>query len=140
MTVVLIFNVLLALLCLYVTWQVCRLRAALTNIADTLIIAEHVTHQVLHKAPRCISTRQTGAYQLRQNYQVLTLQMQKIQQILTLLGLGQLVLRQYQQSRGIQRSPSGISNASETAFPTAERQRLRKRRTGITKPSRELRS
>jgi hypothetical protein len=138
-TVVLIFNVLLALLCLYVVWQVCRLRAALTNIADTLIVAEHITHQVLHNAPQCIATRQIGAYQLRQDYRLLTLQMQKVQQVLTLLGLGQLVLRRYQQNLGIQRSPSGISNASETAFPLG-RQRPRKRRTSVTKPSREPRS
>ena len=104
MTVVLIFNILLALLCLYVAWQVCRLRTALANIADALVIAEQTTHQVLCQAPQCISRRQVRAYQLRQDYQQLTLQMQKMQQVLALLGLGQLMFQRYRRNRRVQRS------------------------------------
>lgn len=94
-TVVLILNGLIALLCLYGAWQVCRWRSILATAADALIAAERATHRVLHTAPQAIATGQIGSSQLRQQYQLLSLQLQQVQQILSLLGLGQLAWRQY---------------------------------------------
>lgn len=93
--VVLVLNGLLALLGLYVFWQVCRWRSTLSKAADALTVAERVTHRVLRGAPQAIATGQLGTAQLRQHYQLLVLQLQQVQQILDLLGLGQLVWRQY---------------------------------------------
>jgi succinate dehydrogenase hydrophobic anchor subunit len=97
-TVVLIFNLLVALLCGYVAWQVWRLRNALAKVADALTVAEQTTHEVLWNAPQGIAQQQIRTSQLRQDYTRLMLQLQKAQQVLTLLGLGQLALRRYQRN------------------------------------------
>lgn len=102
--VVLVLNGLLALLCLYVAWQVCRWRSMLSRVADTLTVAERVTHRVLRSAPQAIATGQLGTAQLRQHYRLLTLQLQQVQQILTLLGLGRLVWKQYRRQSWQRRS------------------------------------
>ncbi|WP_416667557.1 hypothetical protein [Egbenema bharatensis] len=145
-TVVLIFNSLLALLCLYVAWQVCRLRNALANVADALIAAEHTTHRVLHNAPHHISKRQACTYQLRRDYYHLTLQMQKVQQVLALLGLGRFLWQQYQQKytvrQWIPRSSSGSAEATigdGAIAPGGEPLRPRSRRNSARKSLRERR-
>jgi hypothetical protein len=94
-TIVLILNGLIALLCLYVAWQLCRLRSVLANAADALTIAERTTHRVLYNAPEAIGSGQLGSFQLRQRYRLLSLQLQQVQQVLSLLGLGQVVWRYY---------------------------------------------
>lgn len=102
--VVLILNGLLVLLCLYATWQVCRWRSILANVADALTAAERSTHRVLHSAPQAIATGQLATTQLQQQYRLLTLQLQQVQQILALLGLGQLAWRQYSRQHTLSRS------------------------------------
>lgn len=94
-TVVLVLNGLLALLCLSAAWQVWRWRSTLAHVADALTAAERTTHRVLQGAPQAIATGQLGSAQLRQHYRLLALQLRQVQQILALLGLGQLVWRQY---------------------------------------------
>jgi hypothetical protein len=99
MTIVLILNGLIALLCLYAAWQLCRLRSVLANVADALMIAERNTHRVLYNAPEMIEVGHLGTFQLRQRYRLLILQLQQLQQVLSLLGLGQLVWRHYRTHR-----------------------------------------
>jgi hypothetical protein len=98
-TIVLILNGLIAVLCLYAAWQLCQLRSALANAADALTIAERTTHRVLYNAPATISSGQLGSLQLRQRYRLLIWQLQQVQQILSLLGLGQVVWRYYIKNR-----------------------------------------
>lgn len=86
--VVVIFNLLIALVCLYAAWQMWRLRRFLAQVADTLTAAERRTHAVLHGAPNAIVTGQMGIYQLRRSYQQLQPQIQQLQQITGLLSLG----------------------------------------------------
>lgn len=105
-TVVLVFNGVVALLCLYTAWKVWRLRSTLANIADVLAVAERSTYRVLHNAPHAISKRQIGTYQLRQNYRLLTLQLQQVQQILALLGWGQLAWQRYRRTQPSRQSHS----------------------------------
>jgi len=107
--VVLILNGLIALLCLYAAWQICRWRSILARAADALTAAERSTHRVLHHAPQAIATGQIGTSQLRQQYRVLSLQLQQVQQILSLLGLGQLVWQQYR--RNFHRPKSSTSRS-----------------------------
>lgn len=92
-TVVVAFNVLISLLCLYVAWQVWNLRRVLGAAADVLTDVERSTYEVLHGAPDAIKLGQTGTHGLRESYQQLELQLQKVQQVLMLLGLGQRILR-----------------------------------------------
>lgn len=102
--IILIFNGFVTLLCLYVAWHIWRLRGILANVADALIAAERTTHQVLQGAPEFISQGQLGSYHLRQKYDHLAVQLQKLQQVLAILGLGQLVIQQYNRNRSLHRS------------------------------------
>jgi hypothetical protein len=94
-TVVIVLNLLIATGCLYVAWQVWKLRSALSKASDALVSAERATHSVLSGAPQGIGRGETGVYHLRQQYQQLEVKLLRVQQILKLLGLGQLVWQWY---------------------------------------------
>ena len=86
-TLVVILNILLSLLCLYVAWQVWNLRRVLAATADAVTLEERNTYNVLHGAPNAIYNGQMGVEGLRERYQQLDRQVQQLQQVLTLLGL-----------------------------------------------------
>jgi hypothetical protein len=94
-TVIIVLNLLIAIGCLFVAWQVWKLRSALGKAADALISAERATHKVLSGAPRGIGKGETGIRSLRRQYQLLEVKLLRVQQILKLLGLGQLVWQWY---------------------------------------------
>jgi hypothetical protein len=91
LTVILIINALMALLCLLVAWQVWKLRRILGQVADTLISVERSTHAVLYGAPEAIYKGQKGVYQLRAQVRQLEPQLRRAQQVLGLLSLGGIV-------------------------------------------------
>lgn len=93
LTLVITFNLLLALGCFYLAWKVWRFRQTIATVADALLLAEKNTHAVLHSAPDAILKGQIGTYQLRQSYQRLEPQYQQVRRALTLLSLGQTVWR-----------------------------------------------
>jgi hypothetical protein len=125
--VVVVFNVLVSLLCWYVAWQVWNLRRALALAAQVLTLAELSTYDVLHNAPNAISVGQLGVHGLRERYQQLELQLQQVQQVLTLLGLGQRILQFTMRRRAIFNSSASSVGASRSR----RLQRLqRKRRRG----------
>jgi hypothetical protein len=93
--VVIVLNLLIAIGCLYVAWQVWKLRSALSKASDAMVSAERATHRVLSGAPRGIGKGETGVRSLRRQYQRLEVKLLRVQQILKLLGLGQLVWRWY---------------------------------------------
>jgi len=93
LTVIIVINLLISLLCLSVAWRVWKLRRQLATVADILRAAERSTYTVLHKAPNFIHQRQSGVHGLRERSQQLELQLQKIKQVLILLGLAQRVWR-----------------------------------------------
>lgn len=80
------FNVLISLLCLYVAWRLWKLRRALAAAAKAIASAERSTYNVLHGAPRAIYRGQTGVYGLSERYGHLELQLQRVRQVLALLG------------------------------------------------------
>lgn len=92
-TLVITFNLLLALGCFYLAWKVWQFRRAVATTADVLLLAEKNTHAVLHGAPDAILKGQMGTHQLRQSYQRLEPQYQQVRRALTLLSLGQTVWR-----------------------------------------------
>ncbi len=92
-TVVIVLNVLISLLCLYVAWYLWNLRRALAVAADVLTLFDRDTHNVLHRAPNAISQGQFGVRAMRGNYRQLETQLKQIQQVLALLSLVQRLLQ-----------------------------------------------
>lgn len=91
-TVVIVINVLIALFGFYIAWQVWRLRQALSQATDALIVAERNTYQVLHRAPEAILRKQLSAQELRRTYQQLEPKFRQARQALALISLSQTVL------------------------------------------------
>lgn len=94
LTLVVMFNLLLALGCFYLAWKVWQLRRAIAAVTNALLTAERNTHAVLHGAPNAILKGQVGTHQLRRSYQKLEPQYRQVKQALALLSLGQTVWRQ----------------------------------------------
>lgn len=120
LTVVVVLNVLISLMCLYVAWQVWNLRRALRATADAVLLAERNTYNLLHGAPEAISQGQVGIGGARDSYQQLELQLQKFQQVLTLLSL---IQRVWELSRR-----AALRSATLSLSPGVRLQRGRKRR------------
>jgi hypothetical protein len=87
-SLILVFNILLAAMCFYIAWQMLLWRKTLSQVADALIDAERVTHEVLNGAPEGIIQGQVSAYALRHSYRQLESQLSKAQKIRGFLSLG----------------------------------------------------
>ncbi len=79
--------------CLFVAWQLWNLKRKLSHTADTLVSVEHAVHRVLYPAPGYIRKGQSGTHNLRQRLQRLEPQLQRVQQVMGLLGVGQFLWR-----------------------------------------------
>lgn len=123
--VVIIINLLIATGCLYVAWQVWKLRLALSKATDALVSAERATHNVLSGAPQGIGQGETGVYYLRQRYQVLEAKLLRVQQILKLLGLGQLVWRRYGKNLPVLKQ--SVQAVSKTGVPNPQNRLFKKK-------------
>lgn len=99
-TVVVVINLALALMLLYVAWQVWQLRLRLARVADKIAAIERKLNAVLPVVPDAISTGRLAIDKLRGN-QPLDLELLRVQQVLTLLGIGQQI---WQRSRLVRRS------------------------------------
>ncbi|HBW88425.1 MAG TPA: hypothetical protein DEG17_05980 [Cyanobacteria bacterium UBA11149] len=85
--VVIVFNVTLSIACLYGAWRIWQLRRAIARAANAIARTEGNTHSALQNAPRPIYQGQIGIRGVRQRYQQLEIQWQKIQQILATVAL-----------------------------------------------------
>jgi hypothetical protein len=92
-TVVVVLNTLIALMLLYVAWQVWKLKQKLGIVADKLAAYERCSHAVLYAAPEKIYLAQQNIYNLRQRNQNLEVQIQQVRQIISLLFLGRQIWR-----------------------------------------------
>lgn len=90
-TVIVVLNVLISLLCLYAARKVWNLRRVLAAAVDAVTLAERNTYALLHGAPKNISQGQLGVHGLRERYQQLEQQLRQVQQVLTLLVLIQRI-------------------------------------------------
>lgn len=125
LVIVVVFNVLLSLLCLYVAWQIWNIRRALAVTAEVVSLFERNTYNVLHGAPEAISQGQLGVKGLRGSYQNLETQVQQLQRVLVLLGLIQRILpTTLAASAGLRRR-----NRSDTLLKRSLSRRLRSRRS-----------
>ncbi|NJL62265.1 MAG: hypothetical protein HC903_11050 [Methylacidiphilales bacterium] len=82
---VIVINILISLILLYGAWRLWRVRKVLANAANALLVAERSTSVVLTNAPDFMCVRQRNISNLRLRNQVLKLQIQQMQQILSLL-------------------------------------------------------
>ncbi len=103
LTIVLVINALLTLICLLCAWQVWKLRRTLRKVAETLASVERSTHNLLHGAPDAILKGQMGTAQLRDRYAQLGPQLHRAQQALRLVGMGGAVIR-------LRRKPQRVRN------------------------------
>lgn len=88
-TVVVVINLAIALLLLYLAWQLRKIRQRLARVAITLIALERSTHAVLSNAPYKILVSQAAINRLRQGNEPLQLQLQQVRQVLSLFAIGQ---------------------------------------------------
>ncbi|MBD2519377.1 hypothetical protein H6G93_31320 [Nostoc sp. FACHB-973] len=92
---VVIINTLISLILLYVAWQVWQLKQRLASVADRLTAYEICTQATLHKAPENIYLSQQNIYNLRQRNQALQIQIQQVQQIISLILVGRQIWQRY---------------------------------------------
>ena len=84
---VVVFNLFITLMNIYLTVKILQLRQQLKSTTNILIKCEKRIHSVLSSAPQFILQGQKNMNNLRQGYQLLQLQLQKIRQLLWLLSL-----------------------------------------------------
>jgi hypothetical protein len=82
-------NLVVALFCFYVAWRVWQLSKSLGAVADALTNWERNTHNTLNPVviPPAILRGQAGTVYLRQRYSLLQLQLQRLQQLMAMVGL-----------------------------------------------------
>jgi hypothetical protein len=97
---VVICNVLIGLVCLIVAWQIWRLKSTIAAITRSIVGIEQAVYDVLHPAPEVILKGQSGTAQLRQNYQNLGPQLERLERILAIVNLGRTVW--------VRRSPTAL--------------------------------
>lgn len=94
-TIVVSFNLIIALILLYVAGRVWLLRQKLKRINNTLIAIELSTQAALAGTPNAIYQGQTGIYQLKHRNEPLQLQIQRMKQVFSLLAIGQQVWQRF---------------------------------------------
>ncbi|MBW4622245.1 MAG: hypothetical protein KME17_23190 [Cyanosarcina radialis HA8281-LM2] len=94
-TIVVVLNFSIALICLAMAWQMGKVRKQLARVTKALILAERNTHNVLHPAPHIILKGQKGANWLTNQYQQRPAIFQAIERIL----LGLTVAQKIRQSK-----------------------------------------
>lgn len=88
MVVVVVINLVLALILLFVAWQIWQLRLKLAQVADILLVYDRVTHAALYQTPDAIAAGQLAMRQVQQPNLPARLKLVRIQQVLNLLNVG----------------------------------------------------
>ena len=85
--IVIVINILISLLCLYLSRKIWMLTLTINRLEKKLILMEQRTRFVLEKAPKFINSGQQGTTKLRQKYHQLQVQQQQLEQALGLISL-----------------------------------------------------
>lgn len=101
MAIVVVINLALALILMYLAGRVWQLRLQLAQVVSVLSIYERNIHAGLRGTPKVIATAQLSIHQARQRSLLQDLELLRLQQVLTLFGVGQQI---WQQSRLARRS------------------------------------
>jgi hypothetical protein len=98
-------NLGIAVFCFYVAWRLWRLTQTLGAAADALVSWERSTHNTINPAvvPTAILRGQSGTAHLRQRYGQLQRQLQRLEQVMAVVGLLPMASRWL----GRRRSPGG---------------------------------
>ena len=91
LSAVVIINLLISLVCFYIAAKVWKIRRTIALFEIRIAAIERCSSNVLSTSPHFFANRQQGARQLRLRYQQLELQLQQVQQLLGLLGLGRML-------------------------------------------------
>ncbi|MEG4505227.1 hypothetical protein QUA81_15150 [Microcoleus sp. F6_B4] len=93
LSAVVIINLLISLVCFYIAAKVWKIRRTIALFEIRIAAIERCSSNVLSASPDFFANRQQGARQLRLRYQQLELQLQQVEQLLGLLGLGRMLWR-----------------------------------------------
>ena len=91
LTAVVIINLMISVVCFYIAARVWKIRRTIARFEMRIAAIERCSSNVLRKSPNFFAKRQEGAHQLRRDYQQLESQLQQVQQLLGLLGLGRML-------------------------------------------------
>ncbi|UNU24401.1 hypothetical protein [Microcoleus vaginatus] len=91
LTAVVIINLLISLVCFYIAAKVWKIRRTIARLEMRIAGMERTSSNVLSTSPDFLGKRQQGTRQVRRRYQQLELQLQQVQQLLGLLGLGRML-------------------------------------------------
>ncbi|MEG4417118.1 hypothetical protein QUA70_00730 [Microcoleus sp. LAD1_D5] len=91
LTAVVIINLLISLVCFYIAAKVWKIRRTIARLEMRIEAMERSSSKVLSTSPDFLGKRQQGTRQVRRRYQQLELQLQQVQQLLGLLGLGRML-------------------------------------------------
>jgi hypothetical protein len=90
---VVVINLLISFIGFYIAGKVRRMRRTIAVVESRISAIDRCSSNVLSKSPDFFAKRQQNTRQLRRNYQQLELQLQQVQQLLTLLSLGRRLWR-----------------------------------------------
>ena len=95
MTAILVvtYNFLLGIAFLWIARRIWQFHGRLALIAEQILAIEQAVYRALHPAPNAIRKAQAGTSYLRDHYEQLGIQYERVQQIISILSLGQLFLR-----------------------------------------------
>ncbi len=93
LSAVVIINLMISAIGFYIAGRVWKIRRTIALFEVRIAAIERCSSNVLSKSPDFWAKRQQGTHQLRRNYQQLELQLQQVQQLLGLLGLGRRLWR-----------------------------------------------
>ena len=91
LTAVVIINLLISGVCFYIAAKVWKIRRTIARLEIRIAAIERCSSNVLSMSPDFLGKRQQGTRKLRRRYQQLELQLQQVQQLLGLLGLGRML-------------------------------------------------
>ncbi|MEG5036309.1 hypothetical protein [Microcoleus sp. AT3-D2] len=91
LTAVVIINLLISLVCFYIAAKVWKIRRTIARLEIRIAAIERCSSNILSTSPDFLCKRQQGTRQLRGRYQQLELQLEQVQQVLGLLGLGRML-------------------------------------------------
>ncbi|NJL44692.1 MAG: hypothetical protein HC922_00955 [Leptolyngbyaceae cyanobacterium SM2_3_12] len=82
-------NIVFALFGFYVAWRLWRLGQSLSNVADSLVVWERNSHNILNpsRVPPAILRGKTGTTRLRQHYAQLQQQVQRLRQLIAVVSI-----------------------------------------------------
>lgn len=86
---VVIINILIALFNFYLAWRIWKIRRTIAGVTKAVLAADRNTYKVLHSAPKTINVGQKGSKTLREQYQKLEIQLEKLGQVLGILNFTQ---------------------------------------------------